>query len=388
MENPPVIESVQSEERAVLLRWDDDHLSRFHHIWLRDNCTCDKCGTTETGARNLQLLDIPEDVSPEHTELDDGFLVIRWSPDGHQSRYEPSFLRRYCYSADRLSKGRRPWGAEITDNLNPLRYAQVANNEEECLYLVERIYRDGFVLLSEVETTHEATIRMAELLGPVKGYTYAQSSEIVFDPNALASIIDPVGQKLANFGTALAPHVDEGFRSNQPGLVVLHRVKAAAAGGGATLLVDGFKVATLLREREPELFELLCRTPASFRRRIEGEFDHYMERPHISLAANGEIMRVCLSEKSTAPLQAPEHLVEPLYAARRALVKLTHEKSLQAKFPLQPGQALIIDNHRVMHARTEYEGARHLRHCHIDHDEMFSRYRMGCRRLGRVPVNA
>ena len=119
MESQPVIESVQPEERALVLRWDDEHVSRFHHIWLRDNCTCDECGTTETGTRFLQLLDIPEDVSPEHTELDHGSLVIRWGPDGHQSRYESSFLRRYCYSVDGLSKGRRPWGAEITDSLTP-----------------------------------------------------------------------------------------------------------------------------------------------------------------------------------------------------------------------------------------------------------------------------
>lgn len=49
------------------------------------------------------------------------------------------------------------------------------------------------------------------------------------------------------------------------------------------------------------------------------------------------VSRVCISEKSTAPLRAPE----------------------------RPGDALIIDNHRIMHARTAYRGARHLRHCHI-----------------------
>ena len=379
------IDTVQPDERSLTVDWNDGRVSRFHHIWLRDNCTCEECGTTETGGRYLELLDIPEDVAPQQVRVDDGVLAIRWHPDGHQSRYEPAWLRQHCYSTDGLSKGRRAWGAEIMQDLPHLRYSEVANHEESCIELVEQIYRDGFARLSDVETTREGTLRMAEMIGPVKGYTYPPTSEIVFDPQAPASMRDPVGQKLANIGTALVPHVDEGFRSNQPGLVVLHCVKPAAAGGGATILVDGFKAATLLREQNPGAFELLCRTPIAFRRRIDGEFDHYMERPHISLDASGEVNRVCIWEKSTAPLQAPEHLIEPLYAARRALLSLTHEEGLQANFMLGPGDALIIDNHRVMHARTAYHGARHLRHCHIDHDEMFSRYRMACRRLGRNP---
>ena len=71
------IDSVQPDERTLTVDWNDGRVSRFHHIWLRDNCTCGECGTTETGDRYLELRDIPEDVSPQQVGVDDGVLAIR-----------------------------------------------------------------------------------------------------------------------------------------------------------------------------------------------------------------------------------------------------------------------------------------------------------------------
>ena len=377
MQTRSAIESVEPDDQALVVRWSDGRVSRFHYIWLRDNCTCNQCGTTETGARFLQLIDIPEDVSPERAELDEGSLAIRWRPDGHRSSYEPRWLREHCYSTEALSNERRVWGAEITEDLTHRSYTQIRDSEEERLELVEQIYRDGLVLLSGVEAARDATERMAELIGPVRAYSY--------EP-AVSDLM--LGQGLANSAAPLAPHLDEPFRSHQPGLVVLHCIAADAAGGGASLLVDGFKVAAVLREREPQAFDLLCRTPAGFRRRLEGGFDHYAEAPVISLDSSGEVSRFCFAERSAAPVRAPEHLIGPIYAARRALLTVMHDESLQAKIALRPGDAFIADNYRVMHGRTAYQGGRHLRHCHIDRDEAFSRYRMACRRLDRTPVHS
>ena len=374
----------------LAVRWTDGEVGRFHHIWLRDNCTCSECGTTATGRRLLRLIDIPEDVSPERADVDDGSLAIRWRPDGHQSRYEAAWLREHCYSGRAAGAGanrRRPWGAEITENLVYRNFGRVRDDEEERLALVEQIYRDGLGLLTGVEPEREAFEEMAELIGPIKGYSYEPVSEITVEPEAPLPAADPYSQRIAYSGGALTPHVDESFRGTQPGLVVLQCVTADPAGGGESVLVDGFKIAALLREHEPEAFDLLCGTAIGFRRAHEG-FDHYIEAPVFSLDSSGEVVRFCFAEKSAAPVRAPEHLIEPIYAARRALLTLAHDEDLQAKIPLNPGEVVIADNYRLMHGRTAYQGGRHMRHCHIDRDEMFSRYRMACRELGRIPVHS
>jgi len=71
----------------------------------------------------------------------------------------------------------------------------------------------------------------------------------------------------------------------------------------------------------------------------------------------------------------------------RRLYERNDARSLQAKIALHPGDLLIADNYRLMHGPTAYRGRRHLRHCHVGRDEMYSRYRMACHRRGRSPVD-
>ena len=387
MERRATIASVESGDRTVAVRWSDGRVSRFHHIWLRDNCTCTQCGSTETGRRVLRLIDIPEDISPEWAEIDQGSLAIGWRPDGHRSLYEPAWLDEHCYSKEIPANGQKTWGTELAEDLTYRTYEQLRDGEEERLALVEQIYRDGLALLTGVEPTRMAFERTAELIGPIRPYSYEPISEIVVEPEAPISPTAPMGQRFAYTGAALSLHVDESFRGTQPGLVVFQCVEADVAGGGESVLVDGFKVAALLRELEPEAFDLLSRTATGFRRHHEG-FDHYTQTPVFTLDASAQVVRFCWAEKSAAPVRAPEHLIEPIYSARRALLNLVHDERQQARIALRPGDVLIADNYRVMHGRTAYQGRRHMRHCHIDRDEMFSRYRMACRRQGRVPINS
>ena len=386
MERPSTVESVECGDRTLAVRWGDGRLSRIHYIWLRDNCTCNQCGTTETGARVLRLIDIPEDVSPERAGVEEGWLTIRWRPDGHRSRYEPDWLREHFCSGEIAASARRTWGAEIIDDLTYRAYTQVRDNEEERLALVEHIHRDGLALLTGIEPTRDAFEGAVALIGPIRSYSYEPVSEIFVEPEAPISAADPMAQRLAYTGSALALHVDESFRGTQPGLVVFQCVEADAEGGGESVLVDGFMLAKLLEERAPEAFDLLSRTATTFRRHHEG-FDYYTQTPVFTLDASGAVVRFCWAEKSAAPVRAPEHLIEPIYAARRALLELVHDEGLQARIALRPGDLLIADNYRVMHGRTAYRGRRHLRHCHVDRDEMYSRYRMACHRRGRARVD-
>ena len=387
MERRATIESVECGETTLALRWGDGQLSRIHYIWLRDNCTCRQCGTTETGARVLRLIDIPKDVSPERAGVEDGALAIRWRPDGHGSRYEPDWLHEHFCSAERVANTRRIWGAEIIEDLTRRAYTEVRDSEEERLTLVERIHRDGLALLTGVEPSRDAFEEATALIGPMRSYSYAPISDIFVEPEAPIAATNPMAQRLAYTGSALSLHVDESFRGTQPGLVVFQCVEADMEGGGESVLVDGFMLAELLKDRTPEAFELLSRTATTFRRRYEG-FDYYTQTPVFTLDTKGAVVRFCWAEKSVAPIRAPEHLIEPIYAARRALLELVHDESLQARIALRPGELLIADNYRVMHGRTAYRGRRHLRHCHVDRDEMYSRYRMTCDRRGRCPVDS
>ncbi len=74
-----------------------------------------------------------------------------------------------------------------------------------------------------------------------------------------------------------------------------------------------------------------------------------------------------------ALLESEAHLVEPVYHALKAMFKLVYAPQASLEYRLESGQTAILDNHRVLHDRTAFNGNRHIRQCHVDRDEFFSR---------------
>jgi len=79
------LSDIESVDVGLSIRWSDESVSFFHHIWLRDNCRCPACGEPSTGRRKLRLSGIPKEIIAVSATIDrDDILTINW-PDGHQS---------------------------------------------------------------------------------------------------------------------------------------------------------------------------------------------------------------------------------------------------------------------------------------------------------------
>ena len=62
------------------------------------------------------------------------------------------------------------------------------------------------------------------------------------------------------------------------------------------------------------------------------------------------------------------------YDAYRRLGEIINDEAMEVKFRLDPGECFIVDNTRVLHARTAYSGAgtRWLQGCYVDKDGLLS----------------
>ena len=67
------------------------------------------------------MADIPPDIAPREARVDDsGRIYVVWDYDGHESWFEPDWLRAYCYSETaRLERRHRPklWNASFVNEL-------------------------------------------------------------------------------------------------------------------------------------------------------------------------------------------------------------------------------------------------------------------------------
>lgn len=366
------ISAVAQGERQLSLRWSDGQESRYHYIWLRDNCGCPLCGSkvSTSGERFFKLTEVPLEIAPEKAVLAaDGTLQIVWH-GGHQSSYEPAWLSAYDFSPSVEKRRRRPpslWDATLNQAPPEVRYSEVESGDDGLLRLLGRIVDYGFALVREMPSESDAVEGLAGLLGYIRETNYGRIFEIK---------TKPANRTLAETSLDIPPHNDELFRHAPPGVIVFHCLEASADGGGASILVDGFAVAARLRETDPEAFALLSRVPLPHRRYIAGTADLQAETPVITLDARGTITAFRCNERTLTPLDLPAELIEPVYRALQQLLTLVYSPEMKVEFQLQPGDALVFDNQRVLHARTAFEGQRHIRQCHVDRDEVLSRFRL------------
>ena len=95
----------------------------------------------------------------------------------------------------------------------------------------------------------------------------------------------------------------------------------------------------------------------------------------IELGADGELAAIRFNNRSAAPIVdvAYDDMTD-YYAAYRRFAELIEDPALSVQFRLRPGELFIVDNTRVLHARTAFSGAgcRWLQGCYADRDGLLS----------------
>jgi gamma-butyrobetaine dioxygenase len=187
--------------------------------------------------------------------------------------------------------------------------------------------------------------------------------------------VEPAPGNLAFTSRELPPHTDNPYRDPGPTLQLLHCLRGADEGGD-TGLVDGFAAAAELRARDRGAFDVLTGTAVPF-----GYKDFTAElrasQPLIQLSPRGRVRGVRFNHRSAQPLRLPYPAVTAFYAAYRRWAELLARPERRLALRLAPGDCLIFDNTRILHARTAFRmspgsAARHLQGCYADMDGLAS----------------
>ena len=110
----------------------------------------------------------------------------------------------------------------------------------------------------------------------------------------------------------------------------------------------------------------------------------------IELAADGELIAVRFNNRSLAAItDVPFDKMSTYYAAYRRFGEIINNEEMEVTFRLNPGEAFVLDNTRVLHARKGYsgEGSRWLQGCYADKDGLRSTYYAMCRDQKKEAAN-
>ena len=341
-----------------------DESHELEAMWLRDSATDAESRDPVSGQRLFGITDVPADLGIGSATVSGGRLEVVFEPGGHRTAYDVAELLdevRHGHRDERNEQGKRLWRRAA--DLGPVRPTPWSGYLADHPPVLRSVVRDGFALLSGVPQVEGTVAEVAETFGYVRETNYGRTFDVRVEENAT---------NLAFTGRAITPHTDNPYRDPVPTLQLLHCLSNAAAGGDSGL-VDGFAAAAELRERHPEAFEVLTGTPVSYR--FDSADAHVSAlAPMVGVDAAGFIREIRFNNRS---LRVPALLVDDarrFYAAYRTFAELLLDPGAQLNLRLAPGDCLIFDNTRVLHARTAFDGvgARHLQGTYADMDGLLS----------------
>ncbi|EEH39187.2 gamma-butyrobetaine dioxygenase [Paracoccidioides lutzii Pb01] len=375
----------------------------YSGIRLRDACTCAKCVDSSTKQRDFRMSDIPVDIKARTAEVQNGKLVVTWIND--IAGYDESHIS--TYSADQLTalsagekyfrakiRKRTSWDKSLIEkHQHWVSFKDYMEDETKFALAMRSLNEFGIMFVKDIPESAEMVEKIATRMGPLRNSFYGETWDVRSVPDA---------KNVAYTNKRLDFHMDLLYMKDPPGYQLLHCLRNSFSGG-ESLFSDTLQAAINLLNNYPYYFDTLCNVPTRFEYKNNNQ--HY-EYSHRTIEIDGEREWLTSSSGATLrayinrvnyspPFQAPSYLSEYLKEHRdvQKYIKAMHafateiskpENILQVK--LEPGQCVIFQNRRVVHARNAFDlssasdgkssDERWLRGAYVDEDALRSKLRI------------
>lgn len=324
----------------------------------------------DNGQRLFGVKDLPSNITIEKAYKDaEGNVCVMFQPENHLSVFSQKWLRENCYELnshfeDRSEKSKKLWKKDSFDNGLPfISYDLMRSDDTSKILALRSLRESGFFVLNDVPTQDGQVLKVISELGFTRETNYGALFEVrtEVNPNNLA---------FTNLG--LGSHTDNPYRDPVPTVQLLHCLESSTEGG-ESILVDGFKAASILREESEESFLSLANTWINYRF-SDSKTELRSRVPMIELNDKKEVIKVRYNNRSIDTINVPQDKMRSFYKAYRHWSEVIERDELKIQFKLSEGDLMLFDNTRVMHARTEFSksGKRHLQGAYSDLDGLYS----------------
>ena len=439
----PATQDIQANDIGLFV---DGRPYQLSSILLRDLCSCPSCLDASTQQKLFSTADVPPDIKArEATQSEDGVSIF-WTNDvpgydeDHVTFLDTSLLRELVRSgsgpmaAQTNTTGPRTiWDAETYIRLQDFEYEAYVEDDATLFQALQQLHTHGLLFLKDVPESEKSVSTIAERIGPVKNTFYGYTWDV-------RSV--PLAKNVAYTSQDLGFHMDLLYMHQPPHLQFLHCIRSSSAGG-ASLFTDSFRAAAALQQTDFRSFQALTSIETNFHYNHPSSDLYHQSRPVLEMrpirlggllyhsiaefirAANrsGHIGQTLSQARRdgtvnfmdfldsvawSPPFQAPfgirsapgmglgqpdlvraiNYKVDSWHAAASKFNRLIHRPEGIYERLMKPGECVIFDNRRVLHARRAFEVGdvgreRWLRGAYLDKDPFWSKMRVLGMRFAR-----
>ena len=359
--------------KAIILSRKDGSSLRYHSTWLRDNANDTKTRDKNNGQRLISISDIPVNTYIKSASFDKKGknITLNFLPNEKKIQYSVGWLESHAYDKKRnnskvwIDPHLKTWSKTNLKRIPIINYKKAKSNKKLLHKWLKSLHCYGFAKMTGCDKKSGTVIKIAKLFGYVRETNYGKWFDVKSKTNAV---------NLAYTNLALKAHTDNPYRDPVPTIQILHCLKSSTKGGDSKV-VDGFKAALRLKKENKKYFNLLSKYCSRFEFKIKKDVHLKSRFPMIVLSPDGELLAVHFNNRSIAPItDVPYRDMADYYKAYRKFSSIIDDSKMAVSFKLNPGECFIVDNTRVLHARTAYfgSGSRWLQGCYTDKDGLLS----------------
>jgi len=335
---------------------------------IRDHCLCAQCRDPHSGQRLRSVLELDPELFVTEIEEDEEVGVVTFIlSDGHSVELSAETVEDLVQELVPLNL--RGEGAKVlwdgenapTERFN---WLEVSIDNALMYEMLDQILTFGFAVVENLPTRDRAVLDLIKSFGYPRVTNYGDIFDVRIENDA---------NNLAFTNLPIAPHTDNPYRDPVPTLQLLHCLETNVEGGNSGL-VDGFRAAILLRDSDPDSFDVLSNRLFHFE--YQNPTTHLTHTaPIIKVDSMEEIVEIRWNDRSMQPPYNDVD-IEDVYEALRAFAVIVNDPANMHEFRLEPGHCVIFDNTRLLHSRTGFEssGKRHLQGAYADLDSLISKW--------------
>lgn len=360
------IASLSLAERSLEVVWTDGITSKYPWIWLRDHAHDDDTLHPTTQQRQLFTARVPRGLRGLEAKFTDDDVVVTWDVLEPDSRLPVSFLRAHRHPRVARAAVDVPvtlWSG-ATLQTPTVDYAAVMAGDAGVADWLTKTLQYGFCIVAGTPADASATEALLRRVAYVRETIFGGFWQFEAD----LSKADTAYTTLE-----LRGHTDGTYSHDAPGCQLLHCLEFVGTGGESTM-VDGFALARRIEAEHPDAFEVL--SSVAVPGQYLGDGAHLMSaRPVFRHDHTGRLVQVSFNNYDRAPFLLGEDEMIAFYDAVRVFDELANEPSMQWRHVLQPGEAMLFDNWRVLHGRAAYTGRRRMCGGYLNREDVESRLR-------------
>jgi alpha-ketoglutarate-dependent taurine dioxygenase len=380
----PAVAPVQIAAKHTIVPFRKGNVPYLHTL-LRDGCKCPQCVDQHSKQRSFRLSDIPANIKPRSAKFDGTKLEIQWKNDipgfdpNHTSVYHQRTLRQPSANFQYFTSGHRRkrtlWGKPLmSQKQHWISYNDYVNDEAKFAAAMRDLASTGLLFVKDIPDSREMVEKIATRMGPLRNTFYGATWDVRTVPQA---------KNVAYTSQYLGFHMDLMYMNEPPGFQLLHCLQNSC-DGGQSLFADAFFVAEKLQREDPDAFETLSNFQVAY------EYNHsehvysnewpIFERYRDRKSKQWRLLHANYSPPFQAPIYGRMRSAKYTETGVKALKKfadMLEDESNIFELKLNPGECVIFENRRVLHARRQFNmatGQRWLAGAYVDEDALLSTF--------------